>query len=121
VSVNSALLNVALNLLLTPRLGKEGAALSTLLSQAVVPVWLFWRSQQLYPIPYRFGAAAAILAAAGAVTAIGVRVSTGHVLADLALKAALLALLLPLLPWLRVIEPGLLGGLRRRVGATAQP
>ncbi len=48
----AAALNIGLNLLLVPRMGKEGAAISSLFSQAVVPIYLFHRSQQLYSIPY---------------------------------------------------------------------
>lgn len=51
----AAALNIGLNLLLVPRMGKEGAAISSLFSQTVVPIYLFYRSQQLYSIPYRFG------------------------------------------------------------------
>jgi len=57
----AAVLNIGFNFLLVPRLGKEGAAIATLLSQAVVPAYLFYRSQQLYFIPYRFGPAVGIL------------------------------------------------------------
>ena len=58
--VVSALLLVVLNLLLVPRFGKEGAATSILLSQSIIPLAVFWHGQKLYPIPYKFGKAAAI-------------------------------------------------------------
>lgn len=51
---------ILLNFLLVPRYGKEGAALATLLSQLFVPVYVFYRSQRDFPIPYRFGAGAFI-------------------------------------------------------------
>jgi O-antigen/teichoic acid export membrane protein len=68
----AALANVALALVLTPRMGREGAAIATLVSQALVPIYLFRASQKMYPIPYRFGAALAIVALSAAVTATGV-------------------------------------------------
>ncbi len=56
----AAVLNIVLNFLLVPVLGKTGAALATLSSQALTPICLFYYSQRLYPIPYRFGPAAAL-------------------------------------------------------------
>lgn len=40
--------------LLIPRWGKEGAAVSTLVGYIFIPVYVFYRSQQLWPVPYRF-------------------------------------------------------------------
>lgn len=57
----SAGLLVAFNLILVPRFGKEGAAISILLSQSIVPIALFAHGQKLYPIPYKFGKALFIL------------------------------------------------------------
>lgn len=59
-SLVSAGLIVILNLNLIPIWGKEGAALSTLIAQMVVPVAIFWHAQRLYPIPYNFKKAAMI-------------------------------------------------------------
>lgn len=53
----SAILLVVLNLFLVPRFGKEGAAISILLSQSVIPLAVFSHGQKLYPIPYKFGKA----------------------------------------------------------------
>jgi O-antigen/teichoic acid export membrane protein len=62
---------IALNQLLVPRLGKEGTAWATLLSQAFVPAYIFNRGQKLYPIPYRFTPAIAMLILAGTIVAAG--------------------------------------------------
>jgi len=59
----SAGLLVAFNLILVPRFGKEGAAISILLSQLVVPLAIFAHGHKLYPIPYKFGKAFFTLAA----------------------------------------------------------
>ncbi|MDQ3023611.1 MAG: oligosaccharide flippase family protein [bacterium] len=72
----SGLIFIGLSLLLVPRYGLVGAALATLISQALIPVYIFWRGQQVYAIPYRFGAAAFIVIVAGAVSLAGHFVTT---------------------------------------------
>lgn len=49
----AAAVNVVLNFVLIPRYGRLGAAIATLVAQTVLPVYLLYRSQALYPIPYR--------------------------------------------------------------------
>lgn len=93
----AALLNIALNAVLTPRFGKEGAAAATLLSQATIPLFLFWRSQLAFPIPFRFTAAAAVVVFAVTVTAAGLLLPiTGA--AAIVVKLLLLGSFLLLLP-----------------------
>jgi O-antigen/teichoic acid export membrane protein len=53
----AAIVTIFLNLALVPRFGKEGSAVATLLAQLVVPLYVFYYSQKVYPIPYRFGVA----------------------------------------------------------------
>ena len=60
--VIAACLNIPLNVLLVPHLGKVGAATATLLSQSIVPLYVFHRAQQMYPIPFRFGPVVGLLA-----------------------------------------------------------
>lgn len=57
-------LNLALNLGLIPLWGKEGAALTTLLAYGTAAVYIFYRAQQIHPLPYRFRDALACLAVA---------------------------------------------------------
>jgi O-antigen/teichoic acid export membrane protein len=45
--------NTALNFAIIPRLGKDGAAISTFVAYAIATVYLYFASQRLYPIPYR--------------------------------------------------------------------
>lgn len=114
----AAVANVALNFLLVPRLGKQGAALATLVAQGVVPVYLFWRGQKRYPIPYRFGAAFMIVAASGGVVLAGALwqpASTGVAVAG---KLALLALFLPMVPVLGVVPAAQLRALGARMAAS---
>ena len=93
----AALLSIALNFVLTPRLGKEGAALAALVAQATVPLYLFHRAQREYPIPYRFGAAAGIVLLGGAVAAAGVSLRVDPPALRVAAKLALLSLFVPAL------------------------
>ena len=49
-----SVISVILYFILIPVMGKEGAALSTLIGYMVIPVYVFYRSQQLWNIPYKF-------------------------------------------------------------------
>lgn len=49
----SAVVLVGLNILLVPIFQKNGAAVATCISQAIIPFYMFYKSQQLYFIPYR--------------------------------------------------------------------
>jgi O-antigen/teichoic acid export membrane protein len=60
--VIAAIVNTGLNFLLIPGMGKEGAAISTLVSYAILPVYVFYRSRHIFTIPYRFDAASGIFA-----------------------------------------------------------
>lgn len=68
-----ALLNIALNLLLIPRLGISGAALATLISQSLVLATGAMISQRWYPVPHAWGRLA--IAASVVVMACGASVS----------------------------------------------
>jgi O-antigen/teichoic acid export membrane protein len=45
---------ILLNVILIPRFGKEGSALATVIAQILVPAYLFYNGQKVYPIPYKF-------------------------------------------------------------------
>jgi O-antigen/teichoic acid export membrane protein len=51
----AAVLNVALNLILIPRAGAMGAALSTLLAYFVLAALAYVGNQRIYPIPFEIG------------------------------------------------------------------
>jgi O-antigen/teichoic acid export membrane protein len=51
----AALVTGILYWILVPMIGKEGAALSTCIGYCIVPIWVFIKSQQYYPIPFSFG------------------------------------------------------------------
>lgn len=54
ISIVSSIFLVGFNFTLIPFLGKEGAALSICLAQLIIPIYMFWKSQQLYYIPFNF-------------------------------------------------------------------
>jgi O-antigen/teichoic acid export membrane protein len=58
-----ALVNIAANFLLIPRLGIMGAALAVLASYAVMALLLHHYARKFYPIPYEYGKLARILGA----------------------------------------------------------
>lgn len=117
----AALLNLVLNYLLVPRLGKEGAALATLVSQSLWPVYLFRRSQRLYPIPYRFREAFAIVAFAWGLIGVSSILRMNPSAAAVAVKIMLLLLFVPLLFVLRIVTPAqMLTLLRRDTTAAAE-
>lgn len=94
--VSAAMLNIALNFALVPHFGKVGSAVATLISQALTPIYLFYRSQQLYRIPYRFGAGVSIVIMTLLVIAAGTVFGDDIAWSTFALKLGLLALYLPL-------------------------
>jgi O-antigen/teichoic acid export membrane protein len=72
----SGLIFVGLSTLLVPLYGLVGAALATLISQGMIPLFIFWRSQRAYRIPYQFGSATLLLAIAGAASWAGHYITT---------------------------------------------
>jgi len=50
----SAVLIIVLNLTFIPLWGRIGAALALCISQAINPIYMFYRSQKAYPIPFNF-------------------------------------------------------------------
>ena len=66
-----ALLNFALNLWLIPAYGMLGAAYATLAGYILIMVLRTWNAQRVYPVQYQWRRVAVLVAAAGALTAIG--------------------------------------------------
>jgi len=50
----ATVVTIVLDIVLIPRWGKEGSAIATLVAQFLVPVILFYKSQKIYYIPYKF-------------------------------------------------------------------
>lgn len=118
--VAAAGLNVLLNYLLVPHFGKVGSAVATLIAQSVTPIYLFWRSQQLYPIPYRFGVGAVIVAATLVIITVGAQLDEGSWWMLIGAKLGLLALFIPLFFMLGLATPGQIGAFIARTTARAR-
>jgi O-antigen/teichoic acid export membrane protein len=67
----AALLNVALNLLLIPRYGMEGAAAATVAAYALMFVAMAWWGRRVYPVPYQWRRVVTALAAGAALVVAG--------------------------------------------------
>jgi O-antigen/teichoic acid export membrane protein len=57
----AAIVTVILDIVLIPVWGKEGSAIATVVAQLIVPIYLFYHAQRLYPVPYQFGKVAYFL------------------------------------------------------------
>ncbi len=99
----AAVADLGLCLTLVPAFGSRGAAAATLVAQALVPAYVFYRSQRLYPIPYRLPTGVALVALAVASMAAAGPLAAARPLVAVGAKLALLALWLPLLPLLGVL------------------
>jgi O-antigen/teichoic acid export membrane protein len=110
----AAALNILLNFLLVPRMGKTGSALATLLSQSVTPALLFYFAQKLYPIPYRFGAGAGLLALSALLIWADGRWQAGPPWVEIGRKLLLLSAFIPALFAFRIVT---LNQARRLLGA----
>jgi O-antigen/teichoic acid export membrane protein len=67
----AALLNAGLNLLLVPRYGMIGAAVSALCAVTSMFALMTVHAQRIYPVPYQWRRIALVVGAAGALTAVG--------------------------------------------------
>jgi len=67
----AALVDVALNAVLVPRYGMEGAAAAAVTAFAVLFVGMAWWAQRVYPVPYQWRRVATALAAGGALVVVG--------------------------------------------------
>lgn len=57
----ATIVTIALDIILIPKFGKEGSALATVIAQIIVPAYLFYKGQKVYPIPYKFAEVAIII------------------------------------------------------------
>lgn len=103
----AAILNILFNFLLVPFWGKTGSAVATLVSQAIMPLYLFYRSQQMYPIPYRFRPAAIIVITAMVYIIVGALWPVHHLdPAVIVTKLLLVSLFVPVAFMTGTMTPG---------------
>jgi O-antigen/teichoic acid export membrane protein len=97
-------LTIVLNFILVPRFGKEGSAVATLIAQSIVPVYVFYYSQKLYPIPYRFGAALGIFIFAFILASIGGRFYWANLLLGIGVKLFFISMFFSTLFIFRIVS-----------------
>jgi O-antigen/teichoic acid export membrane protein len=91
----AAAVNVALNLVLVPEYGMEGAAAAAVAAFAVLFGGMAWHAQRIYPVPYQWRRVATALASAVALTVLGKALDVPLAVA-VALAVAYPLVLLPL-------------------------
>lgn len=100
----AAVVNILLNFLLVPSWGRVGAAIATLLSQVIASMYIFYKSQKLYPIPYRFKTAATIIGFSILLITISMSSDFHSILLNFIFKVLLLLLWIPFLFSLNLIS-----------------
>ena len=50
----ATILTIILDIILIPKFGKEGSAIATVAAQLIVPAYLFYKGNQVYPIKYKY-------------------------------------------------------------------
>lgn len=98
-------INTALNFILIPYWGKDGAAISTLVAYTMMAVYLFWASQKLYPLPFRFSDALVCFGFAWALIGMDHLFIPTWGLAAFMLRVGMCLLFIPLAFWLRIVRP----------------
>jgi O-antigen/teichoic acid export membrane protein len=100
-----AAINTALNFALIPSLGKDGAAISTLIAYLAAAVFLFWVSHKHYPIAYRHRDALICLGFSAALIGLDQLVLSTWSPAAYIVRAGMSLLFIPLAFWLRIARP----------------
>ncbi|MGB5108081.1 MAG: oligosaccharide flippase family protein [Candidatus Zixiibacteriota bacterium] len=85
-TLSAAGINIGLNLLLIPRIGIWGAALSTLIAFLALTAYTYWKSQPLYYIPYETSRLVKLIAVAFALYGIALWIDTPNVALSLITK-----------------------------------
>jgi O-antigen/teichoic acid export membrane protein len=101
--VCASVLTILLNVIFVPSMGKEGAALATLIAQLMVPVYVFYQSQKLFPIPFKFVAAIQIFVIAFVLAFAGAFITT-----EVAVTQIILKICLGVIFWVLVLMLGII-------------
>ncbi len=97
--------NIGLNFLLIPSIGKEGAAISTFIAYISASIYLYFSSQKVYPIPYQFKKALICFGLSWILIAIDYFFFPAREYSALKLRTGISLLFIPLAFWLRIIKP----------------
>jgi O-antigen/teichoic acid export membrane protein len=104
ISLLSAGLLVVLNLILIPLYGKEGAAVAICIAQLIIPIYMFWKSQKLYFIPFKFIKNLTVFAAFIACSIASYQLPALGFFTTILLKILLLAATFSLIAWVNKEE-----------------
>jgi len=100
----SSLLTIAFNFVFVPIWGKEGSALASLIAQIFVPVIVFYSSQRLYNIPYRFSAAAGIFVLSLTLSIVGSLSITNSMMTGVLLKLSIITVFIMCVFLFRIVS-----------------
>ena len=120
-TIVSAFVNIALNFLLFPPLGKVGSAIATLVSLAIIPIYVFSRSQKMYPIPYRFKPASHIFIMAFLIVMIASFIHVDNIWLSVLFKLGLLSIFIPPLFLYQIITKEHLKSIKKTIFRTDLP
>jgi O-antigen/teichoic acid export membrane protein len=104
INLLSAGLLIGLNFFLIPYFGKEGAAISILIAQLVIPIYMFWKSQALYPIPFKFSKNIGILLIFISCSIVSYQLPESNIFYSVLMKVVLLGIAFAGLSWLNKTE-----------------
>jgi len=101
----AAATGVGLNFLLDPRMGRDGAGIASMSACLVSIIYLFWVSQRLHKIPYRFGPAVACFVLSWTLIAVDRFCPIPNELTGFAVRVAMCAAFIPAAFVFRVARP----------------
>ena len=91
----ATIVTIILDIILIPRFGKEGSAIATVAAQFIVPCFLFYKSNKVYPIPYKYGEVLAVIGLMAVVVVVIRFINFDSIVLQIAVKMiATIALLL---------------------------
>lgn len=90
----ATVVTIILDIILIPQYGKEGSAIATLAAQLIVPAWIFYKGNKVYPIPYKYTEVVLVMLLMAAI-AVSVRfISFDGLLMQVIVKTAVALLML---------------------------
>lgn len=90
----ATVVTIILDIILIPHYGKEGSAIATLAAQLIVPAWIFYKGNKVYPIPFKYTEVVLVMLLMAAI-AVSVRfISFDGLLLQVIVKTAVALLML---------------------------
>lgn len=95
--IMATVISTILNIIFVPLWGKEGAAVAIVIGQSLVPMYLFYVGQKMYPIPYAFKEITMVLGLFAFIGVTGRNITTHSLMLDIALKIGLVVFMMSVL------------------------